>query len=118
MEFFDWLLGKSQIGVLKFALLSGFFGLILLGTLWGFVYESSGGARGLVVAAGAIPLIAKQSIYWSFRRRQLWRWVDEGNRKAPSAILALSWRRPSLAAEFQPVIDFYTAQVQSARDPN
>lgn len=116
MQFFDWLLGNSQIGWLKTALLSGFLGLALLAFISGYEYGSSGGVRFMVIFAGIFPLILIRMTYWAFRRRQLRRWLDEGRGKAISAILALPWRRPSVAADFQEVIEYYRLQYLASRE--
>ena len=101
MEFFDWLLGNSRIGWWKTARLSGLLGLIILGLTFGYEYESSGTARGLVILTGVVPVIVIRTVYWSWRRKKLWEGIRRDDQKAWSAAIALFWRRPSLEPEFR-----------------
>ncbi|MEC5148790.1 hypothetical protein [Cryobacterium sp. GrIS_2_6] len=114
MRFFDWLWGNSHIGSLKFLFLTGVFGLIMLALVNGYVYNSAGGSRFLVIAVGVLPVLVIRWAYWSFRRKQLWRWVRAGRTQAIRPVLALAWNRPSLASEFQPVVAAYLQPVTSA----
>lgn len=107
MRFFDWLWGNSQIGILKFALLSGMFGLMIMSLIDNYVYDSQNGGKVLVIATGTVPLLLIRWAYWSFRRKQLWRWVREGKSKAIRPILALGRWRPSLVKEFQRITAAY-----------
>lgn len=107
MRFLDWLLGNSRIGSLKFLLLSGFFGLITLGLVSNYVYDSANNGRFLVTTTGVLPLLLIRWAYWSFRRKQLWRWVRAGDRKAIMPIFTLFQNRPSLVPEFNPILAIY-----------
>jgi hypothetical protein len=106
VEFFDWLLGTSRLGILKSALVSVFLGSVVLLLIYPFIYSAQGG-RFLVILSGFIVLFVLRALYWRARSRQLWRWLEERNPRARSAILALSWRQPAMALEFQTVIDLY-----------
>ena len=117
MSFFDWLLGNSRLGSLKFLLLSLLFGGFAFFLLDGVMPDSNDYGRFLVVGAGVGPLLLLRWAYWSFRRKQLWRWVRAGSRKAMVPIMSLFQNRPSLVAEFQPIIAIYQKHLRPPTQP-
>lgn len=117
MRFLDWLLGNSRLGSLKFLLLSVFFGCLSFGLFVGVLPDSNGYGRFLIIATGVVPLLLIRAAYWSLRRRQLWRWLHVGNRKAMVPIMSLALNRPSLVGEFQPIIAIYREHLFPTTQP-
>lgn len=111
MQFFDWLLGKSNIGWLKTGLLSGLLGFVILGSTMaltgGGTYEYQSGSRFFLLAFGFVFLVIIRSVYWNWRRRRLWAGIRRGDDRALDALFSLYARRPQMVPEFSPIMHAY-----------
>lgn len=85
MRFFDWLFGRSNIGWLKTALLSGFIGILVLFLLYGSdvldTYQD-GSSKWYFILAGYPILSIIRKVYWKFRGQQIQKLFQKNDPKA------------------------------------
>jgi hypothetical protein len=101
MQFFDWLWGNSQVGWLKTALLSGLFGIVILGLTDGFTSPPVGANKFIFIGLGILPLMLIRGVYWSWRTANLREGLLRNDPRARAAVSALEWRRPKAAAALE-----------------